>query len=82
MKNVTQTIYGLLLMSALVSSDSGADDRDGAKEQSMVEIQRKLAKEAVESATREAVAAVLEDTRLDLDIRLLGPTSVTIAGDS
>jgi len=45
------------------------------------EINRERAKEANEIAAREAVRAMLEGTRLDLDIRLVGPTSVRIAGD-
>jgi len=32
-------------------------------------------------ATEKAIATVLADTKLDLDIRLIGPRSTTIAGD-
>ena len=44
-------------------------------------VNRELAREANMAAAEQAVAAVLEETRLDLDIRLIGPTSVKIAGD-
>jgi hypothetical protein len=40
---------------------------------------REQAREATENATREAVEAVKIATRLELDIRLIGPTSITIA---
>jgi hypothetical protein len=39
------------------------------------------AKRANEAAAESAIATVLADTRLDLDIRLMGPTSVKIASD-
>ena len=32
-------------------------------------------------AAEKAIAAVLADTKLDLDIRLIGPNSIKIAGD-
>jgi len=44
-------------------------------------VNRELAREANTAAAEQAVAAVIEETRLDLDIRLIGPTSVKIAGD-
>ncbi len=44
-------------------------------------VNRALAHEANKTAAEQAVAAVIEETRLDLDIRLIGPTSVKIAGD-
>jgi hypothetical protein len=44
-------------------------------------VNRELAREANTAAAKQAVAAVIEETRLDLDIRLIGPTSVKIAGD-
>lgn len=40
---------------------------------------RESAKAANEAAVTEAVNAVIEATRLDLDIRLIGRTSVTVA---
>ena len=40
---------------------------------------RQRAAKAVVEATRSAIESVKADTKLDLDIRLIGPTSVTIA---
>jgi septum formation inhibitor MinC len=45
------------------------------------DVNRDLAKEANTAAAEKAAQAVLADTKLDLDIRLIGPTSVKIAGD-
>lgn len=39
------------------------------------------AEEATRVATAKAIATVLTDTKLDLDIRLIGPTSTTVASD-
>jgi len=48
---------------------------------SSTEASRDLAEKATTAATEKAIAAVLADTKLDLDIRLIGPTSVKVAGD-
>jgi hypothetical protein len=45
------------------------------------EVSRDLAEKATTAATEKAIAAVLAETKLDLDIRLIGPTSVKVAGD-
>ena len=45
------------------------------------EINRDRAEKATTLATEKAIATVLADTKLDLDIRLIGPRSTTIAGD-
>ena len=45
------------------------------------EVTRDRAEKATTTATEQAIAAVLADTKLDLDIRLIGPTSTIIAGD-
>jgi len=45
------------------------------------EVNRDRAEEATITATENAIATVLADTKLDLDIRLIGPTSTKIAGD-
>ena len=56
-----------------------------AKEISALRATEELSVERAENATKvateNAIAAVLEDTKLDLDIRLIGPTSTTIASD-
>ena len=45
------------------------------------QVNRDRAEKATTVATEQAIAAVLADTKLDLDIRLIGPTSTRIAGD-
>ena len=45
------------------------------------EVSRDRAEKATIVATENAIAAILADTKLDLDIRLIGPTAVKIAGD-
>ena len=43
-------------------------------------VARQQAKAATEAAAREAAASVKDANRLDIDIQLVGPTSVKIAG--
>lgn len=57
-----------VVATAAVPVNTEATSRDGAKA-------------ANEDAAEKAVEAVLADNRLDLDIRLIGPTSVKIASD-
>ena len=45
------------------------------------QVTRNLLKKANTVAAEKAAAAVIADTKLDLDIRLIGPTSVKIASD-
>ena len=45
------------------------------------ELSRDEVKKATTVAAEKAIAAVLADTKLDLDIRLIGPSSTKIAGD-
>jgi len=45
------------------------------------QVSRDRAEKATTVATEQAIAAVLANTKLDLDIRLIGPTSTRIAGD-
>ena len=76
MSNNTRWIRPLILSCMLAASvgwakDNGDETRDMSLEQ---------AREANETAAREAAEAVRTATRLDLDIRLIGPTSITIAG--
>jgi nucleoid-associated protein YgaU len=42
---------------------------------------RDMAKKATTDAAQLAIESVQADNKLDLDIRLIGPTSVTIAND-
>jgi hypothetical protein len=69
---------GLLLAGLLAAGNGVADDRKGADSGDRT---REQAKNAVETAAREAARALKDGNQLDLDIRLIGPTSVKIAGD-
>jgi hypothetical protein len=70
---------GLALLSApgLASEDGVASTPDQNIEADRQS--RESAKEANEEAVNDAVNAVIEATRLDLDIRLIGQSSITIA---
>ena len=81
MKHLHKHIGGLLLATLAACNSGFADERETVDKKNTAETHRQLAREAVETAAREAVKTVLEDTRLDLDIRLIGPTSIRIAGD-
>jgi len=74
---IQKTLPGLLLTAGLLATGiAGAADSTAPKTDTAA---RQQAKAATEAATREAVAAVKDANRLDLDIRLVGPTSVRIA---
>ena len=81
------TIAALLLFAASTSTASvRSDDRndDEAHDVSPAQIEeasREHARKANEAAIEDAARAIEADTRLDLDIRLIGRTSVRIAGD-
>mgnify|MGYP001817895207 CR=1 FL=1 len=86
MNNKRPVVAGLALASLLavnavfadeivVTETLNNDTIQAAKEQ------RDLAKKANTSAAEKAAQAVLASTKLDLDIRLIGPTSVKIAGE-
>ena len=81
------TIAALLLFAASTSTALAlADDRKGyeANDTSPAQIEeasREHARQANETAVEDAARAIEADTRLDLDIRLIGRTSVRIAGD-
>jgi hypothetical protein len=68
---------GLFAAPAMASDNIGAPVEN--KTVSADQHSRESAKEANESAVTDAVNAVIEATRLDLDIRLIGRTSVTVA---
>ena len=81
------TVAALLLFAASTSTaPTLADDRKGyeANDPSPAQIEeasKEHARQANEAAVEDAARAVEADTRLDLDIRLIGRTSVRIAGD-
>jgi hypothetical protein len=83
MKISRKLITGLAIVGVLFVNVASAEN-SATTESSTVNV----AKESLEQAKRANVAAaeaavetVLADTRLDLDIRLIGPTSVKIASD-
>lgn len=83
MKNFRKLMAGLAIVSVLFANVASAEDT-ATTESIAVNIEkesREQAKQANKAAAEAAVETVLVDTRLDLDIRLIGPTSVKIASD-
>ena len=78
MKLQTLWTAGILIAGLLTGADGLADARSGAASSEQT---REQAREAVETAARKAAQAVRASNQLDLDIRLIVPTSVTIASD-
>jgi hypothetical protein len=78
MKLHRQWTVGLVLAGLMAAAVAVAEDETSAASGDQA---REHAREAVEAAAREAARAVRDSNQLDLDIRLLGPTSVTIASD-
>ena len=82
------TIAALLLFAgATCTAPAMADDRvsfdaDKVSSAQIEEASKERARQANEAAVEEAAEAVEADTRLDLDIRLIGRTSVIIAGEA
>ena len=83
MKITRKLTTGLAILSVLFASVASAENT-ATTESSTVNVEkesREQGKQANETAAEAAVEAVLADNRLDLDIRLIGPTSVKIASD-
>ena len=76
---VLATVLGILLSGSIAFAQETGTDQ--AAVDSAAETGRELAREANERAAEEAAKAVRAANQLDLDIRLIGPTSVKIAGD-
>ena len=73
-----------ILLSTTASADTDTTVNVAAEAVSVVasdQVSRDRAENATTAATEQAIAAVLANTKLDLDIRLIGPTSTRIAGD-
>lgn len=86
MKHPMTKATALLLASVLAVNTVWSEDKasEAASKTPAVEnaqLNRDRARIANETAAAEAAKAVLESNRLDLDIRLIGPTSIRIAGD-
>jgi len=82
---MTRIITTLLVSGMLATPAAAADDKDAdakmaaASAANAAEQNRKLAKSATTAAVEDAVATVLAENKLDLDIRFIGRTSVRIA---
>ncbi len=72
---------GAASMAPAVAEDRVSIDADENPSEQIEEISREQARQANEAAVEDAVRAVEADTRLDLDIRLIGRNSVIIAGE-
>ena len=71
----------LLSMTTAFADEIVATETAEALTVSAAHVTRAQLKKANAAAVKKAVQSVLADTKLDLDIRLIGPTSVTIASD-
>jgi len=83
MNDKTQRMIALALAGLLTAPVAWTNDnvaKDGGRMESPRETSKNQAREANEAAAREASMAIEAANRLDLDIRLIGPTSVKIAG--
>ncbi len=82
------TIAALLLFAGAgstvpaVADDSVSFDTTEASSEQIEETSREQARQANEAAVEDAARAVEADTRLDLDITLIGRTSLLIAGEA
>lgn len=83
MNTKTQWMIALALAALLAAPVAWTND-DVAENSERMELPRETsknqAKEANEAAARDASKAIGAANRLDLDIRLIGPTSEKIAG--
>ena len=82
-RTVTAALAAILLSSSAMA-DTDTTVTVAAEAAAVVasdQVNRDRAEKATTVATEQAIAAVLADTKLDLDIRLIGPTSTRIAGD-
>ncbi len=81
------TIAALLLFAAstntapALAEDRNGDEAHDVSPDQIEEASREHARQANETAVEDATRAIEADTQLDLDIRLIGRTSVRIAGD-
>jgi hypothetical protein len=74
-------LAGLLATSATFADEIVVTERLEAAATNAVEVDRDLLRKVNAAAAKKAIETVLADTKLDLDIRLIGPTSVKIASD-
>ncbi len=86
MLSAQNLIASLAVASLLISNPAFSDENATiatltAAVTSIDQISRERAIKENKAAAERAVETILAETRLDLDIRLIGPTSVKIAGD-
>ena len=74
-------LAGMLAINAAFADEVVVTETLEAATISVDDVNRDLAKKANTAAAEKAAEAVIADTKLDLDIRLVGPTSVRTAGD-
>ena len=66
---------------SMATADEVRDEANRAPSAQIEEASKEQARQANEAAVEEAAEAVEADIRVDLDIRLVGRTSVTFAGE-
>ena len=82
------TIATLLLFAVVASTapaqacDCASFDTTEASSEQIEETSKEHARQANEAAVEDAAQAIEVNTRLDLDIRLIGRTSLLIAGEA
>lgn len=78
------TIGLIAALSLVVTPAWAAESNDSGTTHDSTEakpgLEREIAAESIKAAAAEAARSLLRETRLDLDIRLIGPTSPRIAG--
>lgn len=74
-------LAGLLAVNAAIGDEIVVTEARDKNTIQADDQQRDLARKANEAAVEKAIEDVLASTKLDLDIRLIGPTSVMIASD-
>ena len=72
-------IVGIVIWSATVLAAESVSRETAAKDTSIKDSAARLATSANEEAVREAARSIQARTKLDLDIRLVGPTSIRLA---
>jgi hypothetical protein len=85
MHNTKTLTIALIAALSLAMTPAGAGETTGPEKlhesgKTGARQEREIAADAIRAAADEAARSVVRETRLDLDIRLIGPTSPRIAG--
>jgi hypothetical protein len=75
MRRTVAAAIACLMIASNASAETDAEDRRPAGK----EFERVRTEKAINEAVQEALTSLEADNRLDLDIRLIGPNSITIA---